>query len=151
MLPAVLEKCSWTQILLLPSCAGNECTPCPTKSFCCRFDGPRQSEVISILIQFEEEEITSAYISHQDLGCKMLLSDWEINVFFVFWEPRKQIAVSTTGMGDYLSFITICLDLDLTRYYYALHLPRLMEKKRVVLSVLWFLLFCAMEGGKRKQ
>lgn len=73
MLPAVLEKCSWTQILLLPSCAGNECTPCPTKSFCCRFDGPRQSEVISILIQFEEEEITSAYISHQDLGCQQSL------------------------------------------------------------------------------
>lgn len=150
MLPAVLEKCSWTQILLLPSCAGNECTPCPTKSFCCRFDGPRQSEVISILIQFEEEEITSAYISHQDLGCKMLLSDWEINVFFVFWEPRKQIAVSTTGMGDYLSFITICLDLDLTRYYYPLHLPRLMEKKKSCLEhVVIFAILCNGRGKKK--
>lgn len=78
----------------------------------------------------------------------MLLSDWEINVFF--WEPRKQISVPTTGTGDYMSFITICLDLDLTCYYYALQLPRQMEKTRVVLSMLWFLLFCEIEGRGKK-
>lgn len=33
------------------------------------------------------------------------------------------------GTGNYFSFITIPLGLDLTHYHYTLHLPRLMKKK----------------------
>lgn len=81
---------------------------------------------------------------------KMQLSSWGISACFIFWGPYKKNSVSMIGTGNYFSFITIPLGLDLTHYHYTLHLPRLMKKKKKkkVSCMLWIMLIHEIEGEK---